>query len=80
MITDIRHPGIDGFKMIKRLAEERAKYAVLVISASSEGQQSSEYSSANLDVTFLEKPVNAQRFLLELVRFFGPGSNMNLLT
>lgn len=69
LISDLVHPGMDGFEMLRLLARWRMKYPVLIVSGNLPGREAEAKACAGheLNVTFLPKPFSMSLFS-ELVR------------
>lgn len=78
LMMDINRPGLDGITTLRRLAERKAKYPILVasgnLSAKREGQ-ARECAGPNLNVTYMSKPWSFQQLRAELSKHFDPLEN-----
>lgn len=63
-ITDRNHPGMSCSEMLKRLAERKAKFPIILISAGVQflGKAALRSAEKNLNFTFLHKPFEVDRF------------------
>jgi FixJ family two-component response regulator len=63
-ITDIRHVGISGIEMLKRLAERKVKYPIMVVSVALGFYEEDVRRGwgPGLNVSFLEKPVDIETY------------------
>ncbi len=63
-ITDIRHVGISGIEMLKRLAERKVKYPIMVVSVALGFYEEDVRHGwgPGLNVSFLEKPVDIETY------------------
>jgi len=78
LIMDIHRPGLDGITTLRRLAERKVKYPILVASGYFNAEtlgQVRECSGPDLNVTFLSKPYPAKQLHAELSKHFGPLDN-----
>ena len=70
-ITDIVHPGLDGWEMLKLLAAEKVAYPILVVTGDSQsiGLYKSVYPDLKLEL--LGKPFRIQSFYKLLAALLG---------
>ena len=63
-ITDISHIGISCKEMLTRLAERKVKYPIMVVSATLDLYEEDVRRGwgPGLNVSFLEKPVDVERY------------------
>jgi two-component system response regulator FixJ len=66
VVTDVRMPGIDGIELLKRLKQEKASLAVVVMTGHGDVALAVEAMKAGA-VDFVEKPFDDER-LIETVR------------
>lgn len=71
LITDWRHPGLDGGELVKKLAEKKSKTPVLLLSAS-DSDCIREISELGVKVTFLQKPFGVRDFWKVINELVGP--------
>jgi CheY-like chemotaxis protein len=78
LMMDIIRPGLDGITTLRRLAERKVKYPILVASGNlpAAEAQARECSGPNLNVTFLSKPFSAKQLQAELSKYLGPLTNL----
>jgi DNA-binding NtrC family response regulator len=64
LISDLKHPGMDGFEMLSRLAQKGVAYPILIISGfvSSGIRQACHCAGPRLRVHYLSKPFEMQKF------------------
>jgi two-component system response regulator MprA len=65
LISDLVRSGLNGFGLLRRLAQEKAKFPILIVSAVLEGNQSAatQCAGSDLNVSFLGKPFNLHQLL-----------------
>jgi DNA-binding response OmpR family regulator len=68
LISDLKHPGMDGFTMLSRLAQKGVAYPILIISgfAASEVRQACHCAGPRLRVHYLAKPFEMKQFYARL--------------
>ena len=71
LITDWRHPGLDGGELLRKLAEKRAKIPVLLITAH-DTDCIREFSDSGIKITFLQKPFGVEQFWRTIDGLVGP--------
>ena len=71
LITDWRHPGLDGGELVKKLAEKKSKMPVLLISAS-DTDCIKEISGLGVNLAFLQKPFGIRDFWKVINQLVGP--------
>jgi DNA-binding response OmpR family regulator len=71
LITDWRHPGLDGGELVRKLAEKKSKTPVLMISAS-DTDIIRELDGLGIKITFLQKPFGVRQFWMVLNELVGP--------
>jgi DNA-binding response OmpR family regulator len=71
LITDWRHPGLDGGELVKKLAETKSKIPVLMVSAS-DTNCISELAGLNVKISYLQKPFGVKKFWQLLDELVGP--------
>jgi CheY-like chemotaxis protein len=81
LIMDINRPGLDGIETLRRLAERKAKYPILVASGNLSGEtqgQARDCAGPKLNVTFLSKPFSSKELRTELSKHFGTLDNSGI--
>jgi DNA-binding response OmpR family regulator len=70
LISDLLRSGLNGFGLLRRLAREKAKFPILILSAVLEGSQSAaaRCAGSNLNVSFLGKPFSVTQLLAIVAR------------
>jgi DNA-binding response OmpR family regulator len=71
LITDWRHPGLDGGELLKKLAERQMKIPVLMITAS-DRECVHEFAGSGINIAFLQKPFGIEQFWRILDELVGP--------
>jgi CheY-like chemotaxis protein len=71
LITDWRHPGLDGGELLKKLAERQMKIPVLMITAS-DRECVREFDGSGINVVFMQKPFGIEQFWRILDELVGP--------
>lgn len=71
LITDWRHPGLDGGELVKKLAEKKSPMPVLMLSAS-DSDCIREISGLGVEVAFLQKPFGVRDFWKIINELIGP--------
>ena len=71
LITDWRHPGLDGGELLRKLAEKNARMPVLMITAF-DNDCVQEFSATGINITFLQKPFGVAQFWQALDGLVGP--------
>jgi DNA-binding response OmpR family regulator len=71
LITDWRHPGLDGGELVRKLAEKKSKVPVLMISAS-DTDCIRELDGLGVKVVYLQKPFGVRQFWQVLNELVGP--------
>ena len=74
LITDWRHPGLDGGELVLKLAEKKSKVPVLMISAS-DTNCVRELAESGIKITYLQKPFGILEFWQALDKIIGPCDN-----
>jgi two-component system nitrogen regulation response regulator GlnG len=74
LITDWRHPGLDGGELLRKLAEKHAQTPVLVISAH-DPDCIREFAGSGILIVFLQKPFGVEQFWHTLDGLVGPCDN-----
>jgi len=71
LITDWRHPGLDGGEILRKLAEIHAQVPVLMLSAF-DMDCIREFADSGIKVVFLQKPFGVAQFWQTLDGLVGP--------
>jgi DNA-binding response OmpR family regulator len=71
LVTDWRHPGLDGGELVKKLAEKKSAMPVLMLSAS-DSDCVREISGLGVKVVFLQKPFGVRDFWKVINELVGP--------
>ena len=75
LTTDWNRSKPDGRELLRRLADRKVSYPIIVISGLAQAEDMREFSDRGLNVTLLSKPYTKEQLWSELSRFFGPGDN-----
>jgi DNA-binding NtrC family response regulator len=75
LIMDQNHPGLDGLEMLRRLAERKVKYPILVASGMAKEKDVRQCAGPDLKFTFFPKPFGVKEFLRQVSIILGPGDN-----
>jgi len=71
LITDWRHPGLDGGELLSKLAEKHMKIPVLLITAH-DTDCIREFADTGIKITFLQKPFGVEQFWRTIDGLVGP--------
>ncbi len=71
LITDWRHPGLDGGELVKKLADNKSSLPVLMLTAS-DSDCVREISQLGVKVFFLQKPFGVRDFWRTVNDLVGP--------
>jgi DNA-binding response OmpR family regulator len=71
LITDWRHPGLDGGELVRKLAEKKSQVPVLMISAS-DTDIIRELDGLGIKITYLQNPFGVRQFWPALNELIGP--------
>jgi DNA-binding response OmpR family regulator len=71
LVTDWRHPGLDGGELVKKMAENKISTPVLLLSAA-DSDCIREISSLGVKVVFLQKPFGVRDFWKVINELAGP--------
>ena len=71
LITDWRHPGLDGGELLRKLAEKHAPTRVLMITAY-DHDCVQEFAGSGLKLVFLQKPFGVAEFWKAVNGLVGP--------
>jgi DNA-binding response OmpR family regulator len=71
LITDWRHPGLDGGELLKKLAGKHAKTPVLMVTAY-DMDCIWEFDGSGLKIAFLQKPFGVEQFWRTIDGLVGP--------
>lgn len=71
LVTDWFHPGLDGGQMVRMLAQQQARFPVLMISAC-DMECVREFSDSGIKVAFLQKPFGFEQLWHLLNKLVGP--------
>jgi len=71
LITDWRHPGLDGGELVKKLVEKKSKMPVLLVSAS-DTDCIRELAGLPVKVFYLQKPFGVRDFWKVINELIGP--------
>jgi two-component system response regulator (stage 0 sporulation protein A) len=71
LITDWRHPGLDGGELLRRLAEKNSPTRVLMITAF-DSDCIHEFAGSKLKIAFLQKPFGIAQFWKAVNGLVGP--------
>lgn len=74
VITDWRHPGLDGGELVQKLAEKPAQVPVLIISAA-DTDCVKELAGLGVKISYLQKPFGVRQFWQKLDELIGPCDN-----
>jgi DNA-binding response OmpR family regulator len=74
LITDWRHPGLDGGDLVRKLGGKKSKIPVLMISAS-DTDCIRELAGSGVKVSYLQKPFGIRQFWQVLNDLVGPCDN-----
>jgi two-component system response regulator YesN len=74
LITDWRHPGLDGGELLQKLAEKQMKVPVLMITAH-DMEYVREYAVLGVKIAFLQKPFGVEKFWRTIDALIGPCDN-----
>ncbi len=73
LITDMLHPGLDGWELLELLAAEKVSYPILVISGDHQGVDFLKSCHPNLSLHFLGKPFQLSALHRHLVSLLERG-------
>ena len=70
LISDLIHFGVDGFEMLRLLAERQAKYPIFIVSGNLplREKEAKQCAGTDLNVTFWTKPFSNERFMQYLIK------------
>jgi two-component system response regulator (stage 0 sporulation protein A) len=71
LITDWRHPGLDGGELLRKLAEQPVRPPVLMITAY-DNDCVQEFAGSRLTINFLQKPFGVAQFWNAINSLVGP--------
>jgi two-component system OmpR family response regulator len=71
LITDWRHPGLDGGELVRKLAEKNASFPVLMISAC-DTDSVRAFTCLGVKIVFLQKPFGHEQLWQVLNELVGP--------
>jgi DNA-binding response OmpR family regulator len=71
LITDWRHPGLDGGELVRKLAGKKSNTPVLMVSAS-DTDCIQEIARLGVKITFLQKPFGVRDFWKVVNELVGP--------
>ena len=71
LITDWRHPGLDGGQLVRKLAEKKSQTPVLMISAA-DTDCIRELDDLGIKITYLQKPFGIRQCWQVLDKLIGP--------
>jgi len=71
LITDWRHPGLDGGELLRKLAGKHVRTPVLMISAH-DNDCIQEFLASGMKIVFLQKPFGVAQFWQALDGLIGP--------
>lgn len=62
LITDLLHPGLDGWELLKQLSAKKAAYPILVISGDCQAEEYYRSCHPGLNLNILGKPFDLRAF------------------
>ena len=71
LITDWYHPGLDGGELVRKLAQQPARFPVLMVSAC-DTEVIREFADSGINVVFLQKPFGSEQLWRALNDLIGP--------